>query len=154
MPAAISVDELVQEDAVSQDAKCSAAPGRSLERIANLAAQVFAAPLSAITLAGSGGRHYFDDRAFSALAIQQKEPFVVLDPLGDARFRNHPLVTGKPGIRFYIAVPLVSPIGRVFGTLSVADTQVRLYVLPAQRAALKDLAAIAAFELEPHGRKL
>jgi GAF domain-containing protein len=152
MAAAISVDELIQEEFVSQNVKRSAAAQRSLDCIASLAAQVFAAPFSAITLAGSGGRHFFDDRAFSALAIQQKEPFVVLDPLGDARFRNHPLVTGKPGIRFYMAVPLVSRIGRVFGTLSVADTQVRLYVLPAQRAALKDLAAIAAFELEQHGR--
>jgi GAF domain-containing protein len=80
--------------------------------------------------------------------MSQKEPFVVLDPLGDARFRNQPLVTGRSAVRFYIAAPLISRAGRVLGALHVADTKVRLYVLPAQRTALKDLAAITVFELE------
>jgi GAF domain-containing protein len=96
--------------------------------------------------------HSFDDRAFSACALQQKEPLIVLDPLGDVRFRNHPVVTGKPSIRFYVAARLVGRNGRVLGTLSIADTKVRLYVLTAQRVALKDLAAIAVFELE-HGSR-
>ncbi|HEX6546387.1 MAG TPA: GAF domain-containing protein [Bryobacteraceae bacterium] len=152
MPAASPVVELNHEEFVSQEAKFNAVSPRTLDRIASLTAQVFAAPLSAITLIDSGWCQSFDDRALSSYAMLQKEAFVVLDPLGDARFQNHPLVTGGPGIRFYMAVPLVSRTGRVLGTLSVADTKVRLYVLPAQRAALKDLAAIAVFELEHGGR--
>lgn len=161
MPAAISIDESVQQEIVSPGvAPCAPAP--VFDRIARLAAQVFAAPLSAITLVdsygyqfkslGRNGHDSFDDRAFSAYAISQKEPFVVLDPLGDVRFRNQPLVTGRSAVRFYIAAPLISRAGRVIGSLHVADTKVRLYVLPAQRAALKDLAAISVFELEQCGR--
>jgi GAF domain-containing protein len=151
MPAASPVDESIQEEFVSHEAKSSAVSSRT-DRTASLAAQVFAAPLSAVTLIDSDRRQSFDDRAFSNYAMLQKGPFVVLDPLGDARFRSHPLVTGRPGIRFYMAMPLVSRTGRVLGTLSVADTKVRLYVLPAQCSALKDLAAVAVFELEHGGR--
>ncbi len=46
---------------------------------------------------------------------------VVADTLTDARFANHPFVTGEPKIRFYAATRLVSN-GQTVGTLCAYDT--------------------------------
>jgi diguanylate cyclase (GGDEF)-like protein len=75
--------------------------------------------------------------------------FVVPDAREDARFADCPFVTGAPGLRFYAAVPLLSPEGQALGTLAVADTAPRLLDNP-QVSALTALARQVVLMLELH----
>ena len=61
------------------------------------------------------------DVAFCAHTIAGRELMIVPDLCADARFRENPLVSGEPHIRFYAGMPLVSPEGHALGTLCVLD---------------------------------
>ncbi|MCT7653757.1 PAS domain S-box protein [Oceanimonas sp. NS1] len=52
-------------------------------------------------------------------------PLVVSDASQDARFADHPLVTGKPGLRFYAGMPLYLESDLVLGVLAILDTRPR-----------------------------
>lgn len=43
----------------------------------------------------------------------------------DERFRDNPMVTGEPNLRFYCGMPLINPQGHALGTLCVVDFQPR-----------------------------
>ncbi|EJT46955.1 two-component sensor molecule [Trichosporon asahii var. asahii CBS 2479] len=76
------------------------------------------------------------------------DPFVVLDTHKDWRFKNNPLVTGNPNIRFYAGAPLRTSDGYNLGALAVADTKPRTKFSPRCRHILKEFAAIVIRELE------
>ncbi|NKB47900.1 MAG: GAF domain-containing protein [Alphaproteobacteria bacterium] len=65
------------------------------------------------------------DISFCTHAIQQDAALIITDALDDPRFRENPLVTGPPYIRFYIGVPLRTPDGHNIGTLCAIDQQPR-----------------------------
>lgn len=77
----------------------------------------------------------------------------VRDALEDPRFRESPLVTGPPGIRFYAGAPLVSSDNEVLGTLCVIDRQPR-ELNESQRVALGSLAEVTVQLLEARRREL
>ena len=87
------------------------------------------------------------DVSFCAHAILRHETMVVNDTLTDPRFRDSPLVTGAPQIRFYAGVPLRLSDGLVLGTLCVIDYQPRA-LSGEQLRDLEALARQAAAQLE------
>ena len=61
------------------------------------------------------------EQAFCAHTVLGNEPVIVTDASLDARFADNALVRGPPHIRFYAAVPLITPRGFVLGSLCVID---------------------------------
>ena len=70
------------------------------------------------------------DTSFCAHAINQAGIIIVPDLLEDDRFKDNPLVTGDPFIRFYAGVPILSEGGLRMGTLCVIDYKPRSLVNP------------------------
>jgi excisionase family DNA binding protein len=128
------------------------------DRIVRLAAMVTGSPIAMVSLltstrqwfkarVGLAPRETPRDWAFCSHAVLQDELFVVEDALGDARFRDNPLVQQDPHIRFYAGVPLRDRSGNALGTLCVIDREPRR-LRAAETQALLDLAAIASAEIQ------
>jgi diguanylate cyclase (GGDEF)-like protein len=58
-------------------------------------------------------------------ALQCETVFVVEDATKDGRFRDNPVVTEAPGVRFYAGCPVRASNGSRLGTLCVLDTAPR-----------------------------
>jgi len=135
-------------------------PAAGFDRLTRLASALIGAPIATVTLIDAQ-RQWFKSKvgtkdsetprehAFCAHAILGNDVMVVEDATKDARFADNPLVTGDPNIRFYAGAPLMSKDGLGLGTLCVIDAKPRT-LAPEHRRILKDLAAMAADELELH----
>jgi CheY-like chemotaxis protein/signal transduction histidine kinase len=112
------------------DAKREAA----FERITAIACRAFNVPIALVSLIDLGRQWFMSNRglgdtretprkfAFCAHAIQSfTNHLIVKDASKDARFKDNPLVTGPPDIRFYAGVSLISPEGYKLGTLCIID---------------------------------
>ena len=126
-PAEKIFDDLVEAAALALDAKIA------LVSLVDADRQWFKARC------GLDARETGRDIAFCAYAIEQSEPFVVLNAAQDPRFAANPLVTGAPHIRFYAGAPLVTPGGHAVGTLCVIDDEPRFAVGD------KELSVLTAF---------
>ena len=78
---------------------------------------------------------------FCATTIFSDEILEVYDTTVDERFKDNPLVTGNPYIRFYAGAPITLPLGEKIGSLSVIDTRPNL-LNEYQRAALTGFAKV------------
>jgi len=87
------------------------------------------------------------DISFCGHAIHGVELFEIRDASEDDRFRDNPLVTGAPDIRFYAGQPLVTREGYGLGTLCVID-QVPHQLNSTQRDMLKVLARLIVQQME------
>lgn len=135
-------------------------PEQAFDDIVQLASQICGTPVGLVSLVdeqrqwfkarvGLAATHTPRDIAFCAHAINTPdELMVVADTACDPRFRDNPLVTGDPRIRFYAGAPVVTPGGHALGTVCVFDTVPR-ELDAAQLGALQALArqASALFEL-------
>lgn len=97
--------------------------------------RVFSVPISLISLidesrqwfkshTGLSTRQTPREDAFCRYALELESVLVLNDALEDERFRNNPLVTGSPFIRFYAGAPIIVE-GHVMGTLCAIDTEPR-----------------------------
>jgi signal transduction histidine kinase len=85
--------------------------------------------------------------AFCAHAILNDQPMVVEDSLEDERFRDNPLVTGQPHVKFYAGAPLILREHIRVGTLCVIDDHARP-LTEIQRQALETIARQVVSQLE------
>ena len=91
--------------------------------------------------------------AFCDHAIRSDSVLEVPDTRLDERFASNPMVTGKPGIRFYAGAPIVMPDGSRVGTVCVIDHQPR-QLSEEQRLFLQSLALITSVALTDRRQQL
>lgn len=131
-------------------------PEERFDRITRLAAALFRVPVALVSLVDTN-RQWFKSRvgielaesprdsSFCAHAVAARAILVIPDALSDRRFRDNPIVTGPPRVRFYAGVPLHLPDGHIVGTLCILDYRPRDFSA-AERGLLADLAATVEAE--------
>jgi len=128
-------------------------------RLVHLAANIFNVPIVLISLieaerqlfAASMGIATCEtprDVSFCAHAIRRNDIMVIPDTHKDRLFRDNPLVTGEPFIRFYAGIPLRNQQGLALGTLCVIDRIPRPMISTADKQNMHDLAALVMDRLE------
>jgi diguanylate cyclase (GGDEF)-like protein len=134
-------------------------PEGAFDRITALAAELLDVPWSAVSLVDTtrvwyksvhgdlGHREVARLPGLCGAAIARSEPYVVENAPADLRTHEHPLVTGAPGIGFYVGVPLRTHDGHGLGTLSCMDRRPRS-ITPRELRLLGSLAAIVMDEIE------
>ncbi len=75
------------------------------------------------------------------------DKLLVRDARNDPRFADNPLVTGNPGIAFYVGCPVRGPDGQKIGALCAIDTSPR-DVNEEELQSLKDFASMVETELK------
>ncbi|WP_447553789.1 GAF domain-containing protein [Vreelandella sp. EE22] len=119
-------------------------PDASLERITELARDIFNVPIALISLVDEN-RQWFKSHiglevsetpreySFCAHAIHQNDLLVIEDAREDTRFADNPLVLGAPHIRFYAGYPLRPTDDYIVGTLCLIDQTPRQFSEREQR---------------------
>jgi diguanylate cyclase (GGDEF)-like protein len=106
------------------------------DRITRLARKMFDVPIALVSLVDADRQWFKSNQgmdvcqsprgtSFCGHTILREEPLVVQDAFEDERFRDNPLVTGDPNIRFYAGYPLSAPDGSKLGSLCLIDRRPR-----------------------------
>ena len=155
---AASHNEAARVAALDRYAILDTDPEQSFDDLVILASHVCKTPIALLTLVDDH-RQWFKSAvgvqvretpreiSFCAHAIQQHDLFIVRDALQDPRFKDNPLVTGEPHVRFYAGAPLVTEDGFALGTLCVGDRQPR-DLDEEQKLALTSLSRLALRQME------
>jgi diguanylate cyclase (GGDEF)-like protein/PAS domain S-box-containing protein len=132
MPVVMPSNENERLLALKETGLLDTPPEEGFDSLVRLAAVICDTPVALITLVDRD-RQWFKaavgfaasetqrDIAFCAHTILQPDLFVITDASKDERFRQHPLVTDAPGIRFYAGMPLETEEGLRIGSLCVID---------------------------------
>lgn len=131
---------------------------QELQEIVSLAAKICGTPTALITFIDENTQYIRFKQAFAYNettranafcnhVIEGTEVMVVPDAHQDERFRNNPLVTGDPNIRFYAGSPLTTSDGHNLGSLCVID-QMPAELTNMQKEVLQALAKQAIQLLE------
>jgi GAF domain-containing protein len=158
MAAASPSTETARVAALNRYAILDSEPEQSFDDLVALAAHICQTPMATLSLVDDH-RQWFKSKvgvkvgetpreiSICAHAIQQGDLFIVPDTLQDARFRESPLVTGEPHIRFYAGTPLINEDGYALGTLCVLDREPR-ELDAAQKEAINALGRLALRQME------
>lgn len=156
--APVSANESARIAALDRYAILDTEPEQSFDDLVILASHICKTPLASLTLVDDH-RQWFKSAvgvqvretpreiSFCARAIEQPDLFIIPDTLQDARFKDNPMVTGEPNIRFYAGAPLVNEDGFALGTLCVADREPR-ELDEDQKVALTSLSHLALRQME------
>jgi len=135
-PAQLPADEQRRLSELRRYNVLNTPPAPSLDLLTRLAARIFHAPISLVSLVDAN-RLWFKSRqgievtetprhlSFCTHAILGDEVMVVTDATSDTRFADYSLVRGLPHVRFYAGAPLRSPSGHNLGTLCIMDQKPR-----------------------------
>lgn len=157
LPPPLPADEARRLDTLRRLNILDTAAEERFDRVTRLARRLFDAPVALVSLVDEN-RQWFKSRAgfaetegarqtsFCGHAILSHDIFLIPDALQDERFRDNPLVTGAPGIRFYAGCPLTVPNGSRLGTLCVFDVKPRT-MSEEDQSLLRDLARMVEEEL-------
>jgi len=158
MPAPITSADAARVAALNRYAILDSEPEQSFDDLVILAAHICKMPMAMLSLVDDH-RQWFKSRfgvqvretpreiSICTHAIQQSDLFIVPDTLQDPRFRENPLVTGEPHVRFYAGTPLVNEDGFALGTLCVLDREPRELEVD-QKEALNALGRLALRQME------
>lgn len=153
----VPLDETRRLDAVRALGLLDTPAEERFDRVTRLAQRVFGVPFAALSLIdhrraffkSSQGLPFTQlsrDVSFCGHVIASTDPLVVPDTAADARFRDNPLVSASPYIRFFAGQPISATDGSALASLSIFDVRPR-ELAPSERDALRDLASIAESEL-------
>ena len=158
MKAPLPENETARLQALQRYAILDTFPEQEFDDLSRLAAMICGTPIALVSLVDAD-RQWFKakvgiddaetprDVAFCGHAILQRDVMVVPDALADARFRNNPLVTDRPNVRFYAGAPLITQDGHALGTLCVLD-HVPRELTSEQKQALKALSRLVVAQIE------
>lgn len=140
------MDELSRLHALDSYQIMDTLPQMDLDEITELASIICGTPISLVTLLDSD-RQWFKSKvgldisetpreyAFCHYAIQSPHRIMIVeDSHKDARFKDTPLITGDPYLRFYAGAPIVTADGHALGSLCVIDHMPRSLTSEQQRA--------------------
>ena len=136
----------------------------SFDRLTRLTARLTGAPIAGLSVLddhrqwiksqfGGLGKETSREISFCSYALLSNGLFVVPDAHADARFRNNPLVTGPPHIRFYAGAPLISSVGYRLGALFILGNDAG-QLAEHHHETLIDLAALATDMIENRSKWL
>lgn len=136
----------------------------SFDRLTALAADLLQVPIALVSLVDQD-RQWFKSRvglavaqtprrgSFCQYALLDGHALLIEDTHRDARFVDHPLVSGAPHIRCYAGIPLSIDGQHLLGTLCVLDLQPRTFG-PRQLEHLQTLALQVEELLRLHAQRL
>ena len=136
-----------------------AQPDATLDRVVDIATQLFAAPIALVSLVEETHQTFRAKKGLSACstsrevsfcshAVAQRALLIVEDARCDVRFADNPLVTGARGIRFYAGAPLITRAGHAVGALCIIDTSPRPGLDEREARLLSGLADLVIEHLE------
>jgi len=129
---------------------------QGLNGLLQVAASIFEVPAAFVTLMDAEDQWFIANHGFEVKrmpratsfcthAIQQAEPLVVPDATRDERFKENPLITNPPNVKFYAGAPLTTFDGHNVGTLCVMDITTK--AIDSEKATLLSVLARQAIYL-------